>query len=85
VSNPFGLEEYPWVADARGAVILLLSLCMLASALSLVLRYRRLGGKVRQQIKWIAFAASLMAILFVVTLVGGGLLTPGTTDAAQPL
>jgi hypothetical protein len=43
------------------------------------------GGKVRQQIKWIAFAASLMAILFVVTLVGGGLLTPGTTDAAQPL
>jgi hypothetical protein len=43
------------------------------------------GGKVCQQIKWIAFAASLMAILFVVTLVGGGLLTPGTTDAAQPL
>jgi hypothetical protein len=72
VSNPFGLEGYPWVADARDTVILLLSLCMLTSALSLVLRYRRSGGEVRQQIKWIAFAASFMGVLYL------GIMSAGT-------
>jgi hypothetical protein len=40
-----------------------LPLCMLASAVSLVLRYRRSGGEVRQHIKWIAFAASFMGLM----------------------
>jgi hypothetical protein len=62
VINPFGLEGHPWVADARDAAGLLLPLCMLASALSLVLRYRSSGGEVREQIKWIAFAASVVAV-----------------------
>jgi hypothetical protein len=62
VRNPFGLEGYPWMSGARDAVNLLLSVCMLASASSLVLRYRRSGGEVREQIKWIAFAASVVAL-----------------------
>jgi hypothetical protein len=62
VRNPFGLEGYPWISGARDAVSLLLSLCMLASASSLVLRYRRSGDEVREQIKWIAFAASVVAL-----------------------
>jgi hypothetical protein len=62
VRNPFGLEGYPWMSEARDALNLLLSLCMLAAASSLVLRYRRSGGEVRQQIKWIAFAASVVAL-----------------------
>ena len=41
VRNPFGLEEYPWLADATLGVILLLPLCILASAVSLVLRFLR--------------------------------------------
>ena len=49
-----------WVADARNALVALFLLCILASALSLILRYRRSGGEVRQQIKWIAFAASVV-------------------------
>jgi hypothetical protein len=57
VPNPFGLEEYPWVAEAAQGVTLLLPLCMLASALSLVLRFVRSGGEEREQIKWLAFAA----------------------------
>jgi hypothetical protein len=39
--------------------------CILVSALSLVLRYRRSGGEVRQQIKWVAFAASLMGLVYL--------------------
>jgi hypothetical protein len=62
VRNPFGLEGYPWMSGARDALSLLLSLCMLASVSSLVMRYRRSGGEVRQQIKWITFAASVVAL-----------------------
>src|SRR5215210_6533250 len=48
VRNPFGLEGIPpWVGTAVFLVLLLLPLCMLASALSLVLRYRRSGGEER--------------------------------------
>jgi hypothetical protein len=42
---------------------------MLASALSLVLRYRRSGGEERQQIKWMAFAASVVVVLYAVAMI----------------
>jgi hypothetical protein len=42
---------------------------MLASALSLVLRYRRSGNEEREQIKWIAFAASVVGLLYLITMV----------------
>jgi hypothetical protein len=62
VRNPFGLEEYPWVAEAAQGVTLLLPLCVLASALSLVLRFVRSGGEEREQIKWLAFAALVLGL-----------------------
>jgi hypothetical protein len=65
VHNPFGLEALSWLQDAVYLILPLLPLCMLASAASLVMRYRRSGGEVRQQIKWIAFAASFMGILYL--------------------
>jgi hypothetical protein len=46
-----------------------LPLCMLASALSLVLRYRRSGGEERHQIKWIAFAASVVVVLYAIAMI----------------
>ena len=85
VRNPFGLEGHPWVADARDAVFLLLSLCMLASAVSLVLRYRRSGGEVREQIKWIAFAASVVALAISAAVVDGTLSASDATGGAHPL
>jgi hypothetical protein len=42
---------------------------MLASALSLVLRYRRSGGEERQQIKWIAFAASVVVVVYAIAVI----------------
>jgi hypothetical protein len=41
---------------------------MLASAASVVLRFRRSAGEVRQQIKWIAFAASFMGSLYLLMM-----------------
>jgi len=64
IRNPFGLEKYPWVADATLGVVLLLPLCILASAVSLVLRFLRSGGQEREQIKWLAFAASILGLGF---------------------
>jgi hypothetical protein len=70
VRNPFGLEGAPWLANAVIIVLLLFPLCMIASALSLVMRYRRSGGVERVQIKWIAFAASAVGLLYLIAMVG---------------
>lgn len=64
IRNPFGLEKYPWVADATLGVMVLLPVCILASAVSLVLRFLRSRGEEREQIKWLAFAASILGLGF---------------------
>jgi fumarate reductase subunit C len=69
VRNPFGLEGQPWLTSAGYVVLPLLPLCMLASALSLVLRFRRSRGEERQQIKWIAFSASVVVIVYLIAMV----------------
>jgi hypothetical protein len=69
VRNPFGIEGADWLAAGAYALLPLLPLCMLASALSLVLRYRRSGGEERQQIKWIAFAASVVVVLYAIAMI----------------
>jgi hypothetical protein len=70
VRNPFGLEGAPWLATAGIVILPLLPLCMLASAVSLVMRYRRSRGVEREQIKWIAFAASVVGLLYLIAMVG---------------
>jgi hypothetical protein len=85
VRNPIGLEGAPWVATAGIVILLLLPLCMLASALSLVLRYRRSGGVEREQIKWIAFAASVVGLLYLITMVSSFTFSGPWGGAGTPL
>jgi hypothetical protein len=75
VRNPFGLEALPWLGGVTNLVIPLLPLCILASAVSLVLRYRRSRGEVREQIKWIAFAASFVGLLYLIAMIIGVVFT----------
>jgi len=85
VRNPLGLEGTPpWVFTAGIAILLLLPLCMIASALSLVLRYRRSGGEEREQIKWIAFAASV-GLLYLITMVSSFTFSGPWGAAGTPL
>ena len=70
VTNPFGIES------ARGALevantgsILLLPLCFVLSAFSMILRFRRSVGEERQQLKWFAAAAVLLGACFPVVFV----------------
>ena len=68
VQNPFELL-LPWMIPVFWVVLPLLPLCMFASALSLVFRYRRSRGVERQQIKWIAFAAVFVGTLYLIAMV----------------
>ncbi len=69
IRNPFGLEAAPWMITVAYVILPLLPLCMLASAMSLVLRYRHSRGDERQQIKWIAFAAAFVALVYLIAMV----------------
>jgi hypothetical protein len=71
VRNPLGLEGYPMLAQVLPGVIALLPICILASAVSLIWRYRHSGGEVRQQIKWVAFAASFVGVMYLSAVVIG--------------
>jgi hypothetical protein len=84
IRNPFGLEQYPWVADATLDVTLLVPVCMLASALSLILRFLRSRGEEREQIKWLAFAALVMGLGFSSYVIPGNIL-PEDARGADPL
>ena len=84
IRNPFGLEEYPWVADATQDATLLLPLCILASATSLVMRFLGSEGEEREQIKWLAFGASLLGLGFS-TYAIPGTIWQGDAGGANPL
>jgi hypothetical protein len=88
--NPFGLEGAPWLVGATEGLSLLFGACILASAMSLVSRYRRSGGAVREQLKWIALAGSILgAQLFLGIILGflfvRGSMTPEGVVAAPPV
>jgi hypothetical protein len=68
IQNPIVLLR-PWMMPAFWASLPLLPLCMLASALSLVLRYRHSGGEERQQIKWMALAAAVVAVVYLIAMI----------------
>ena len=87
VRNPFGLEQYPWLPLVASFVVLLLPLCILTSAASLVLRYRRSGREIREQIKWLALAASFVGAASFGILITQLLFAPEylTTNETPPL
>lgn len=84
VRNPLGIEQLAWVEGVAVFVVLLLPLCILVSASSLVFRYRRSRGEVRQQIKWLAFAACLVGVLYFGSLLAQILLAPESLETEGP-
>jgi hypothetical protein len=68
--SPFGVLAFPWLKFAPYVLVPLFLLCMLLSVLSLVMRYQRSRGGERQQIKWIAFAAAVVGLLYLIAMIG---------------
>jgi hypothetical protein len=85
VRNPFGLEGQPWLVNANEVIGLLFPLCLLISASSLLLRYLHAGEEVREQIKWLAFAASVVALGVSGAVIQGTLFSSGASGSTDPL
>jgi hypothetical protein len=71
VTNPFGVEGVLPMQHINTIGMWLLLGCCLVAATSLVLRFRRGGGIERQQIKWFALAAFVMAFGFFNAFIAG--------------
>jgi hypothetical protein len=85
IHNPFGLEAFPLVPGTLGVTVPLLPFCILASAVSLFVRFQRSGPQQRQQIKWIAFGASLVALGYLTLLIPETLFVPNGSSENPPL
>ncbi len=70
VTNPFGIRSAGAALEATNTVaFLLLPICFILSALSMIVRFGRATGVERQQIKWFATAAALLAAVFSASFV----------------
>src|SRR5436309_221174 len=68
IRNPFGLEAYADVFGAADAVLeLLLLAAVVFSGAALLARLRTADGVRREQLKWFAYAATLILISFLVS------------------
>ena len=84
VENPYGIavaEHMPF--RLSGGMNVLLALCFLAAAASVVLRFRRARGRQRLQMKWFAYAGTLLALLLGLAIAGE--VVAGLLDAGRPL
>ena len=82
--NPLGWEQARPVLVILQAVLLpMLPVCVIACAAALVLRFRRSRGVERHQLKWLATAAAVVAVLYLLSF-GAGLLTGALFGRGQP-
>jgi peptidoglycan/LPS O-acetylase OafA/YrhL len=82
IPNPIGISGLPLADQGTVGAVLngMFTVASLAGCVSLVLRFRRARGEERQQLKWVAYAAALMVISFLVVV----LFVPGgTSDVAM--
>jgi hypothetical protein len=66
VDNPLGGIAGDWIESLLTILFVVLLLAYLLEIIGLVLRYRRMSGKERQQMKWVLFALAILvsALLF---------------------
>ena len=72
MSNPVGIEGAEWLRDVQSEPFVFA--LIVAAAAALVVRFRRSHGVERQQVKWFAFAAGLMAAHLILGSAAQGLL-----------
>lgn len=69
-SNPLGISALDGVLTGVDLAIVLLPICILASAAGLVVRFRASRGVERLQLKWLATAGAFVALLYFATMLG---------------
>jgi hypothetical protein len=84
LENPLGWESARTELDALlGILLALLPICVLACTAGLVRRFRRSSGIERLQLKWLATAAAVVALLFLFAMLIP-LIVPDSADSAEP-
>ena len=90
--NPLGIESLGPLLGIFTLFIILIPLCVVASAVSLIQRFRRARGSERLQLKWVTAAVALVALLYLVAMLaslnapwGGQEEVPLFTSIAQNL
>jgi hypothetical protein len=74
MANPLGFQPTEPIFTVLLTIFLpLLPLCIVASAAALILRFRRSQGTERLQLKWLATAGAVVAVLYLLTMVSVGL------------
>ncbi len=66
--NPLGIDALEPVLEALMVFILLIPITIVASAISLILRFRRSTGMERLQLKWLTSAAVAVAAIYLMTM-----------------
>ena len=83
IDNPFGIDGF--ATEQSDPLLSFLLLAMIASAASLILRFRRATGDTRQQIKVMLASAVATAIGFVGEALSQGVVGPGLTGLPAQL
>jgi len=86
ITNPIGVSESVWamLEPLAGILSALVGLCLLAAAISLIVRLRRARGDERQQVKWFAYTAALLAIGLSVFFLAAGVRVVVATGYPRP-
>lgn len=73
ITNPIGISESVWAVlePLTGILQTLVGLCLLAGAISLIVRLRRARGDERQQVKWFAYTAVFLAVGLLLFFIPG--------------
>ncbi len=73
ITNPIGISESVWAVlePLTGILQVLVGLCLLAAAISLIVRLRRARGDERQQLKWFAYTAVFLVIGLLLFFIPG--------------
>lgn len=69
LTNPLGLRALEPLLNLLLVTIVLIPVCVVASAVALVIRFRRSRGVVRLQLKWFTAAASVVAVTYGVAMI----------------
>ncbi|MGZ4148752.1 MAG: sensor histidine kinase [Actinomycetota bacterium] len=69
VPNPLAVPPFSTLLAPLGAFVFALLICMIASAVSLLMRLRRAHGEVRAQLRWLAYAAVVVGTVYAVIVI----------------
>jgi signal transduction histidine kinase len=69
VANPLAIDALTGIVDSLWLVIVLIPICIVGCAASMVQRYRRSRGVERLQLKWLTAAVAVVATVYLLTFV----------------